>query len=212
MCDKACCRRHGACISIIVIVVCVCLLIPIFVPWPEPQKIAIVNANLIRFELATSPTTSLFFDLRFTMRIHNSIWYGHAYYHDIEIASYYNTKKFDLVELGNFGLAEVKTRIVNHSISGNATVNLTSNEVDAFKRSNETGYFDIEIWLRGKRFSQDCDYGNQNMDYYYGDQITNYDCGDFFWPDLSYQCKLRLQLITSQNSTTQGNFKPVKCH
>ncbi|KAJ1691463.1 hypothetical protein LUZ63_015618 [Rhynchospora breviuscula] len=194
LCDKDCCRRFGIFVIILVIVLFVCFIIAIFVSHVQ-QKIVIVNANLSRFEITTSPTTSLFFNLSFTMSIHNSLWYDvhGAKYQDMEIACYYNTMEFDSIDLGNFGLDLMKTRIVNHSRSGNVTMNLTSNEVDAFKRSSETGYFDIEIWLQGNRiFYNDYD----------GEQPTY----------LSYPCKLRLQLITSQNSTTQGNFTPVKCY
>ncbi|KAJ4782530.1 hypothetical protein LUZ62_066787 [Rhynchospora pubera] len=212
MWDKDNCRRFGPCLSIIVIVVCVCVCLPVGIIflWTTPERVAIVNANLTRFELATTPTTSLFFNLSFTMRIDNSIWYGHADYQDMEIACYYNTKKFDSVKLRNLGLDIMKTGIVNHSTSGNITVNMTSNEVDAFKRSNETGYFDIEIWLRGTIFPLEYDFGNDTTHYYYyRGQI--YDDRDFAL-DLSYQCKLRLPLITSQNSTTPDNFNPVKCN
>ncbi|KAJ3686828.1 hypothetical protein LUZ61_015992 [Rhynchospora tenuis] len=190
-CDEDCRRRFCAHVLFLFIVLCVCFIIAVLIARPT-TKIAILNANLTRFELATSPTTSLFFNLSFTMSIGNNLWHDDEDYQDMEIACYYNNNEFDSIDLGNFRLHVMKTRIVNHSSSGNATVNLTSNEVDAFKRSNETGYFDIEIWLQGKRIFED-DYGYE----------TKY---------LSYQCKLRLQLTTSQNSTTQGNFMPVKCH
>ncbi|KAJ4769188.1 hypothetical protein LUZ62_053445 [Rhynchospora pubera] len=194
LCDRDCFRRFCLCNIILLIVLCVCYTIAVLASHVQ-QKIVIVNANLSRFELTTSPTTSLFFNLSFTMSIHNSLWFDidAANYQDMEISCYYNTIEFDSIDLGNFGLDVMKTSIVNHSRSGNVTVNLTSNEVDAFKRSSETGYFDIEIWLQGNRMFED----------YYGENKPMY---------LSYPCKLRLQLITSQNSTTQGNFTPVKCH
>ncbi|KAJ1704568.1 hypothetical protein LUZ63_004347 [Rhynchospora breviuscula] len=157
-----------------------------------PQKVAILDANLTRFELAASPTTYLFYNLSFIMSIHNSVWNDKADYHDMEVDCYYNTEQFDSRKLGDFKLKPRRTHLFNLSRSGNSTIDLGSNEVNAFKRSNETAFFDLEIWLKGKRIFQADD----------GDRHVH----------LSYQCKLRLQLIISQNSTTQGNFKPVKCH
>ncbi|KAJ1704567.1 hypothetical protein LUZ63_004346 [Rhynchospora breviuscula] len=155
------------------------------------QKIAILNANLTRFELTATPTTSLLDNLSFTMSIHNSVWNDKADYHDMEIDCYYNSEQFDSRKLGDFRLKPRRTRLSNFSRSGNSTIDLASNGVDAFKRSNETGFFDLEIWLKGKRVFE-ADEGDRHV-------------------HLSYQCKLRLQLMTSQNSTTQGNFKPVMC-
>ncbi|KAJ3709275.1 hypothetical protein LUZ61_012980 [Rhynchospora tenuis] len=157
-----------------------------------PQKIAILDANLTRFELAASPTTSLSYNLSFTMSIHNSVWDDKADYHDMEVNCYYYSEQFDSRKLGDFMLKSRRTRLFNLSRSGNSSVDLGSNGVDAFKRSNETGFFDLEIWLKGKRIFE-ADEGDRHVHLY-------------------YQCKLRLQLMASQNSTTQGNFKPVKCH
>lgn len=157
-----------------------------------PQKIAITSANLTRFELTTNPTTSLSYNLTFTMSIHNSVWNDKADYHDMEVDCYYNTEQFDWIRLGDFRLKPRRTRLLNISRSGNSTMNLGSSGVDAFRRSNETGFFDLEIWLKGKRIFQ-----SENGDYH---------------KHLSYQCKLRLQLITSQNNSTQNSFQAVKCH
>ncbi|KAJ3709276.1 hypothetical protein LUZ61_012981 [Rhynchospora tenuis] len=157
-----------------------------------PQKITILNANLTHFELTTSPTTSLLYNLSFTMSIHNSVWNDKADYHEMEVDCYYNTEQFDSRKLGDFMLKPRRTRLFNLTRSGNSTIDLASNGVDAFKRSNETGYFNLEIWLKGQRIFE-ADEGDRHV-------------------HLSYQCKLRLQLMTSQNSTTQSNFNPVKCH
>ncbi|KAF3341869.1 hypothetical protein FCM35_KLT00507 [Carex littledalei] len=156
------------------------------------QKVTVINANLTRFELTANSVTSLSYNLTFTMNIHNSVWFNKADYHDMEVDCYYNNEQFDSIKLVNFKLKPRRTRIFNFSRSGNSTVNLQSNGVDAFRRSNEMGFFDLEIWLKGKRT-----YANEDGDYD---------------AKFSYQCKLNLQLITSQNSSTQANFQPVKCH
>ncbi|KAJ1690395.1 hypothetical protein LUZ63_014550 [Rhynchospora breviuscula] len=156
------------------------------------HKIVIFDANLTRFELAAGTTTFLSYSLRFTVSIHNNVWHDKADYHDMEVDCNYNGEQFDSRELGDFMLKPRRTRLFNLSRSGNSTIDLASNEDNAFKRSNETGFFDLEIWLRGKRIFKTSE----------GDHHVH----------LSYQCKLRLQLITSQNSTTQDSFKPVKCH
>ncbi|KAJ4766168.1 hypothetical protein LUZ62_076543 [Rhynchospora pubera] len=151
-------------------------------------KFAIADANMTRFELDSSQT-SLFYNLNFTMKIHK---YFKADYRDMEVDCYYNNKKFDSRKLGDLKLKVRRTRLLNLSSNGNSTIDLGSNGVDAFKRSNETGFFDLEIRLIGKRITYDDD----------GDYVKK----------LSYQCRLRLELVKSHNSTTQRNFKPVKCH
>ncbi|KAJ4795055.1 hypothetical protein LUZ62_046301 [Rhynchospora pubera] len=153
------------------------------------EKVAISDANLTHFELAASQTT-LFYNLSFTMKIHK---YFHASYRDMEVDCYYNNKNFDSRKLGDLKLKAWRTRLLNLTSNGNSTIDLGSNGVSAFKRSNETGFFDLEIRLIGKRITYD-------------------ENGDDDVKKLSYQCKLRLELVKSHNSTTQGNFKPVKCH
>jgi hypothetical protein len=175
-------------LSFIIGVIIVAVVIP-------PQKITITSANLTRFDLTgtnNSTTTSLSYSLTFTMSIHNSVWNDKADYQDMEVDCRYNTEQFDWIRLGDFRLKPRRTRLLNLSRSGNSTIDLGSDGVDAFRRSNETGFFDLEIWLKGKRIFQSDD-------------------GDYH-KHLSYQCKLRLQLITPQNNSTQTIFQPVKCH
>ncbi|KAF3341870.1 Glycine-rich RNA-binding protein RZ1A [Carex littledalei] len=150
------------------------------------QKVSIVNANLTRFELVGSSITSLSYNLTFTMSIHNSVWYDKADYHDMEVDCYYNTEQFDTLKLGNFRLKQRRTRIFNFSRSGHSTINLGSNGVDAFRRSNEMGFFNLEIWLKGVRIYQ-AEEGEHRK-------------------HLSYQCKLNLQLITSQDQSLEDAF------
>lgn len=156
-----------------------------------PQNVSIINANLTHFELVGSSITSLSYNLTFTVSIHNSVWYDKADYHEMEVDCYYNTEQFDTLKLANFMLKQRRTRIFNFSRSGNSTINLGSSDIDAFRRSNETGIFNLEIWLKGVRIYQTEE----------GDRHEH----------LSYQCKMNLQLITSNNNSTQGNFQPVKC-
>ncbi|KAJ4818892.1 hypothetical protein LUZ62_031458 [Rhynchospora pubera] len=182
---KICCLCFCTVILLILATSVGFLIVAIVTP---PEKVAILDANLTRFELTANQTT-LFYNLSFTMKIHK---YKEADYHDMEVDCYYNTKKFDSRKLGDLKLKIRRTRLLNLSSNGNSTMDLGSNGVDAFKRSNETGFFDLEIQLKGKRISESDD-------------------GTRYTYKLSYQCNLRLQLANSQNST-QGNFKPVKCH
>jgi hypothetical protein len=64
-----------------------------------PQEVAVTAANLTRFELATSPASSLFYNLTFTMSIQNSDSEGDAYYDNMQIDCYHNGEQFDLVEV-----------------------------------------------------------------------------------------------------------------
>jgi hypothetical protein len=188
--SKISCSRSALACNFLygLIVFVVCLVVSAFVL--PAQKVTVTNANLMRFDLAANSISSLSYNITFTMSIHNVVWYI-TNYHDLEVDCYYNTAKFDSLELlGDLRLMPTRTRRFNFSRSGTSVVSLGSSGIDDFRRSNESGYFDLLIRLKGIHT--------------YGD-IDDH-------THLSYQCKLNLQLITSQNSSIQGNFQPIKCH
>ncbi|KAF3341844.1 hypothetical protein FCM35_KLT00482 [Carex littledalei] len=153
-------------------------------------EVTIINANLTRFELTSTGTIPcLSYNLTITMSIRNSVWYHTADYHDLEVGFYYNMEQFNSVKLEEFSIKPGGTLPFNISRSGNSTISINLSDTggmdDPFRRSNETRFFEMKIWLKGLI---------QSVCY------------------LSYQCKLNLQLITSQNSSTQGSFKPVLCY
>lgn len=158
-CWDECCYNWGEwkycllCLGIVVAIVLIVVFVAAF-GFVRHIDVSVDDASLTRFELATSPVTSLSYNLSVTLVIRNPNW----------AMSLKNTKpleaqyKFDDQMFDRFQLADKgdkhpagKTRVYHIAPPGTTSSVMLGNAGEAeFRKENATGTFQVEVAVAGE--------------------------------------------------------------
>uniref|UniRef100_A0A0A9A495 Uncharacterized protein n=1 Tax=Arundo donax TaxID=35708 RepID=A0A0A9A495_ARUDO len=116
--------------------------------------VAVEDASLTRFDLATSPVTALAYNLSLTLTVRNKNWaMSLKNTKALEAAYKFDGQVFDRVQLAGKGEKHPpgKTRVYHLATSSNGTYAALGNAGEAeFRKENATGIFEVEVALAGE--------------------------------------------------------------
>ncbi|KAL6639621.1 hypothetical protein ACP70R_023351 [Stipagrostis hirtigluma subsp. patula] len=117
-------------------------------------KVTVDDASLTRFELSTSPTTALAYNLSLTLTIRNPNWAMSLKNTKPLVASYkFDDQQFDRVQLSDKGAKHPagKTRVYHLAVGSNGSyVSLGNSGEVEFRKDNATGTFEVELAVAGE--------------------------------------------------------------
>lgn len=144
------------CLLCIVIVVAVVLFAVLLAAYGFVRHIdvSVDDASLTRFELATSPVTTLSYNLSLTMVIRNPNWaMGLKNTKPLEAQYKFDDQMFDRFQLADKGSRHPagKTRVYHLAPAGSTRGAMLGNAGEAeFRKENATGNFKVEVALVGE--------------------------------------------------------------
>ncbi|XP_062188600.1 NDR1/HIN1-like protein 10 [Phragmites australis] len=141
------------CIAIVVGVVLFAVLLAAY-GFVRHIDVAVEEASLTRFDLATSPVTALAYNLSLRLTIRNPNWaMSLKNTKPLEAAYKFDDQRFDRVQLTDKGdkHSPGKTRVYHLATSSNGSYVSLGNAGEAkYRKENATGTFEVEVVLTGE--------------------------------------------------------------